>query len=441
MTRIPGTRLPVVAVVGRPNVGKSTLVNRILGRREAVVEAKPGVTRDRREFVAEWQGTPFILIDTGGWELSPEGELTADIRGQTEAALAGADAVLFVVDATASVSDDDAGVGSMLKHAEIPVLLVANKVDNPDVAQDIHHWYRLGLGDPLPVSALHGRGSGDLLDALMRILPEPAERRLDQEVARLAIIGRPNVGKSTLLNTLAGEDRVLVSETPGTTRDPIDVVLDLDGEPFRVVDTAGIRRAPKVGEGADFYAVQRAKEVLAESDVALLIIDGVDGATHQDQRLAEEIAAAGTGLVVLLNKWDLATREERDATRESVADRLAFVGWAPVLTLSAKTGSKVKRIGPAVRVSLEALDQRIPTGELNRLIRTWQAAHPAPIRGKRRPRIMYAVQAGRRPPQIVLFVSGGDLEPGYLRFLEGRLRTEFDFTGSPIWIQTRRRRG
>ncbi len=258
-------------------------------------------------------------------------------------------------------------------------------------------------------------------------------------MARLAIIGRPNVGKSTLLNTLLQEDRVLVSEAPGTTRDPIDAVVDLDGEAFRVVDTAGIRRAPKVGQGADYYAVLRARGVVEDSDVALLMIDGVEGATHQDQRLAEEIAEAGVGLVVLLNKWDVASAEEREATRESVADRLGFVGWAPVLTLSAKTGSKVKRIASAVRAALEAREQRISTGELNRLIRRWQAAHPPPMRGGRRAKIMYAVQAGRRPPVIVLFVAGGVLSDDYVRYLENQLRASFDFTGSPILIRSRRR--
>jgi len=432
------SRLPIVAVVGRPNVGKSTLVNRIVGRRVAVVEARPGVTRDRREFQAEWLDRPFMLVDTGGWELTPSGELTQNIRAQTEAALAGADAVLFVTDATAAVTADDAGVAEMLRRAEVPVVLVANKSDNPKTDLDTGHLYGLGIGEPMPVSALHGRGTGDLLEQLFRLLPK-VEAVEAPDIASLAIIGRPNVGKSTLLNQMLGEQRVLVSETPGTTRDPIDAIVEMDGEPFQVVDTAGIRRAPKWGEGADFYAVLRAKGVLADADVALLMIDGVEGATHQDQRLAEEIAEAGTGLVVLLNKWDVATREERDWCRDSVADRLGFVGWAPVLTLSAKTGSKTKRIGGAVRASLESLDQRISTGELNRLVRRWQESHPPPVRKGRRPKILYAVHAGRRPPVIVLFVAGGELGVDYLRFLENRLRQEYDFTGSPIQFRARQR--
>jgi GTP-binding protein len=432
------SRLPIVAVVGRPNVGKSTLVNRIVGRRVAVVEATPGVTRDRREFAAGWLDRSFILVDTGGWELSPSGSLTKDIRGQAEAALAGADAVLFVTDATAALSDDDAGVAELLRRSDVPVILVANKADNQAIDHDIAHLYGLGIGEPMAVSALHGRGTGDLLDRLIALLPE-TEPEESRDLPSLAIVGRPNVGKSTLLNRLLGEDRVLVSETPGTTRDPIDAIVEMGGEPFRVVDTAGIRRAPRWGDGADYYSVLRAKGVIAEADVALLMIDGVEGATHQDQRLAEEIAAAGTGLVVLLNKWDVATREERDWTRDSVADRLAFVGWAPVLTMSAKTGSKIKRIGGAVRVALDALDQRIPTGELNRLMRRWQESHPPPVRKGRRPKILYAVHAGRRPPLIVLFVSGGELGEDYLRFLENRLRQDFDFTGAPIHFRARAR--
>ncbi len=432
------SQVPIVAVVGRPNVGKSTLVNRIIGRRVAVVEAKPGVTRDRREFQAEWLNRRFLLVDTGGWELTPAGELTQNIRAQTEAALAGADAVLFVTDATAVVTDDDAGVAEMLRRADIPVVLVANKSDNPTTDQDTSHLYSLGIGDPFPISALHGRGTGDLLDRLMALVPD-VNAADAPDMASLAIIGRPNVGKSTLLNQMLGENRVLVSETPGTTRDPIDAIVEMDGESFRVVDTAGIRRAPKWGDGADYYSVLRAKGVLAEADVALLMIDGVEGATHQDQRLAEEIAEAGTGLVVLLNKWDVASAEEREWCRDSVADRLGFVGWAPVLTLSAKTGSKIKRIGDAVRLSLQSLDRRIPTGELNRLVRRWQEGHPPPVRKNRRPRILYAVHAGRRPPVIVLFVAGGELGEDYLRFLENRLRNEYEFTGAPIQFRARQR--
>lgn len=432
------SRLPVVAVVGRPNVGKSTLVNRILGRRAAVVEATPGVTRDRKEFDAEWLGRRFLVVDTGGWELSPSGELTQNIRAQTEAALVGADVVLFVCDAGAVITDDDAGVADMLHKSSLPTVLVGNKSDSQSQDLDVAHLYALGLGSPVAVSALHGRNIGDLLDQVLTLLPE-APPDTEPDMARLAIVGRPNVGKSTLLNTLLGEHRVLVSEVPGTTRDPIDAVVELDGEPFRVVDTAGIRRAPKIGQGADYYSVLRAKGIIQESDVALMMIDGVDGATHQDQRLAEEIAEAGVGLVVLLNKWDVATSEEREATRSTVADRLGFVGWAPVLTLSAKTGSKVRRIGSAVRASLEARQQRIPTGELNRLIRQWQETHPPPVRGGRRAKIMYAVQAGRRPPMVVLFVAGGVLGDDYLRYLENRLRESYDFTGSPIMIRARRR--
>ena len=431
--------LAVVAVVGRPNVGKSTLVNRILGRREAVVQARPGVTRDRKEYEAEWAGRRFLLIDTGGGGVSPGGELTASVRVQTEAALAGADVVLFVTDARVQIGEDDAGVADLLRRSGAPVLVVANKVDDAAHELDLGHLWGLGLGEPIPVSALHGRGSGDLLDRLVKILPGGREGERRTGVATLAILGRPNVGKSTLLNRLAGEERVLVSPQPGTTRDSIDVVLDLDGEPFRVVDTAGIRRASKVDESAEFYSVLRARKALEEADVVLLMIDGIDGASQQDQRLAEEIAETGAGLVVLLNKWDVATREEREEALASVGDRLAFVGWAPVLTLSALTGSRANRIGRAVREALTNRRRRIPTGELNRLVRGWQEAHPPPTRKGRRPKILYAVQAGQGPPTIVLFVAGGELGPDYLRYLENRLRETHPFVGSPIRLVARRR--
>jgi GTP-binding protein len=433
------SRLPVVAVVGRPNVGKSTLVNRILRRKAAVVDEQPGVTRDRREFVAEWDGHQFLVIDTGGWELSPDEELTSGIREQAEVAIAAADLVLFVSDSTADVTDDDQGIARLLLRSGSPYVFAATKVDGPRVDYAEKLW-SLGLGEPLPVSGLHGRGVGDLLDTLIAAFPEDLSgEESPKTIARLAIIGRPNVGKSTLLNRLAGEDRVLVSEVPGTTRDPINLVVNLDGEPFEVIDTAGIKRRTKIKDDVEFYAVLRAREMLRESDVALLMIDGTKGATHQEQRLAEEIARTGVGLVVLLNKWDIRDEEERLKTEDSVADRLAFVSWAPVLRLSAKTGSRLHRLPQAVRMVLENRRVRVPTPELNRLVRTWQEAHPPPVRKGRRPRIIYAVQAETEPPTFILFVRGGDLGPDYLRFLENRLREEYDFMGTPLRLFTRRR--
>jgi GTP-binding protein len=433
------SRLPVVAVVGRPNVGKSTLVNRILRRKAAVVDEQPGVTRDRREFVAEWDGHEFLLIDTGGWELSPGEELTTGIREQAEAAIAAADVVVFVADSTSDVSDDDQGIARLLLRSGTPFVFAATKVDGPRTDYADKLW-SLGLGEPHPVSGLHGRGVGDFLDAVVAAFPEELEgERAPDTIASLAIIGRPNVGKSTLLNKLAGEERVLVSEVPGTTRDPINLVVELDGEPFEIIDTAGIKRRTRIKDDVEFYAVLRAREMLRESDVALLVIDGTKGATHQEQRLAEEIARAGVGLVVLLNKWDIRSEEERLVTEDSVADRLAFVSWAPVLRLSAKTGSRLHRLPKAVRMVLENRRVRVATPELNRVIRSWQQAHPPPVRKGKRPRIIYAVQAETEPPTFILFVRGGDLGPDYLRFLENRLREVYDFTGTPIRLFTRRR--
>ena len=434
------SRLPVVAVLGRPNVGKSTLVNRILRRRAAVVDEQAGVTRDRREFEAEWSGRSFLLVDTGGWELTPEEELTMSIRDQAEAAVRGADVVVFVADATTLPTDDDQGVARLLLRSATPYVLVANKVDGPKQEEDLDHLWTLGLGAPLPVSALHGRGTGDFLDELVALLPDTDDAANDEEpIASLAIMGRPHVGKSTLLNKLAGEQRVLVSDVPGTTRDPINLVVDLDGEPFEVIDTAGIKRRTKIKDDVEYYSVLRAQDTLRDTDVALLLIDSLEGATHQEQRLAEELANAGVGLVVLLNKWDAVDEESRAVTEDSVGDRLAFVSWAPVLRMSAKTGARVHRLPKAIRLVLENRRARVPTPELNRLVRAWQEAHPPPVRKGKRPRIIYAVQAETEPPTVVLFVRGGDLGPDYLRFLENRLRDEYDFTGTPIRIRTRRR--
>ncbi len=430
------SRLPVVAVLGRPNVGKSTLVNRVLGRRAAVVQERPGVTRDRREFRADWAGRDFILIDTGGWELAPDQELTAGISAQAEAALVGADVVLFVVDATVGLSEDDAAVATMLHDTAARVILVANKVDDATQELDISLLWKTSLGEPVPVSAVHGRGVGDLLDRLVAALPE-AEEIDEDELRTLAIIGRPNVGKSTLLNKLIGEERVLVSPIPGTTRDPIDVEVAIGDEVFRVVDTAGIRRAPKVKDSADFYSLIRAREALDEADVALLLVDATEGVTQQDQRIAEEAATAGAGLILLLNKWDLPDLEQREITTFGVGDRLGFVGWAPVLRISALTGARMQRLPAALEVVLENRSRRIPTGQLNRLIRGWQAAHPPPVRKGRRPKILYAVQAGTNPPTIIVFVSGGEIGDDYLRYLENRLRAEMEFEGTPIHLVTR----
>ena len=433
------SRLPVVVILGRPNVGKSTLVNRIVRRKAAVVDQQAGVTRDRREFMADWGGRDFIVIDTGGWEARPGEELTTDIREQAEIAVGGADVVVFVTDGTADLTDDDVGVARILQHSGVPYVFVANKVDGPAVEGDLAHLWSLGLGEPFPVSALHGRNTGEFLERLVELLPESGDAVADNAIASLAIIGRPNTGKSTLLNRLAGEDRVLVSDVPGTTRDPINLVVDLDGEPFEIIDTAGIKRRTKITDEVERYAVMRAREVLSQSDVALMMIDGTRGATHQEQRLAEEIVNAGAGLILVLNKWDIRNEEERLHTEDSVADRLAFVDWAPILRVSAQTGSRLVRLPAAVRVVLENRRRRIATPELNRLTRSWQEAHPPPVRKNKRPHIIYAVQAETEPPTFILFVRGGDLAPDYLRFIERRLRETFKFTGTPVRVVARKR--
>ena len=432
------SRTPIVAVVGRPNVGKSTLVNRVLRHRAAVVESEPGVTRDRREFPAEWSGRSFLLIDTGGWVVKPDDRLASDIGTQAEAAASAADAVLLVVDALVGITEDDAGVADLLRDAEAEVVVVVNKVDDETRDPLVAQFWGLGLGEPTGVSALHGRGVGDLLDRVVaefdEVEPEPVD-----DLPSLALIGRPNVGKSTLLNRFLGSDRVLVSETPGTTRDPIDVVVDLDGLSLKVVDTAGIRRPARVGEGAEYYSVLRARQALAEADAAVLMVDATDGVTHQDQRIAEEAAGSGAGIVILLNKWDIADKEAKEDTVVGVGDRLGFVAWAPVLRGSAKTGARLHRLPEMLAMVMDHRSWRIPTGRLNRLVRGWADAHPPPVRKGRRPKILYATQAGTDPPTVVLFVGGGDLGPDYLRFLENRLRGMFPLEGTPVRIVTRRR--
>ncbi len=433
------SRLPIVVILGRPNVGKSTLVNRIVRRKAAVVDEQAGVTRDRREFPADWGGRDFIVIDTGGWEARPGEELTADIREQAEIAVGGADVVVFVTDGTSDLTDDDVGVARILQQSGVPYLFVANKVDSPSVESDLSHLWSLGLGEPFPVSALHGRNTGEFLERLVELLPDLGDAVSDTAIASLAIFGRPNVGKSTLLNRLAGEDRVLVSDVPGTTRDPINLVVELDGEAFEIIDTAGIKRRTKITDAVERYAVMRAREVLSQADVALLMIDGTRGATHQEQRLAEEIVKSGAGLILVLNKWDIRNEDERLHTEDSVADRLAFIDWAPILRVSAQTGSRLTRLPAAVRMVLENRRRRVPTPELNRLVRAWQEAHPPPVKKNKRPHIIYAVQAETEPPTFILFVRGGDLGPDYRRFMERRLRETFDFSGTPVRVVARKR--
>ena len=429
---------PLIAVVGRPNVGKSTLVNRIVGRRAAVVQEKPGVTRDRREFEAEWNGKVFTVVDTGGWQRSVDAELVEDIRVQAEAAISDADVIIFVIDAQGTISTDDAAVADLLRPVGERVVVAANKADNDMLATGASAFGRLGLGDPVPVSAIHGVGVADLLDIATGRLPDSPAGEAAGGIPDVAIVGRPNVGKSTMLNRLVGEVRVVVSPTPGTTRDPIDVVIRLDGVPYRLIDTAGIRRKPKISEDVEFYSVLRARDVLRRADAALLMVDGLDGVTSQDQRIAEEAARSGASVIVLLNKWDAADRERRELTSWEVGDRLGFAGWAPVLRISALTGARMHRLGPALELVLGNRSRRITTGTLNRLVADWTAEHPPPVRKGRRPRVLYATQSGTAPPTIALFVKGGQLDRTYLRYVERRIRETYDFTGTPIHLVVRR---
>jgi len=433
---------PIVAVVGRPNVGKSSLVNRIVGSRQAVVQEMPGVTRDRRNFDAEWAGREFMLVDTGGWEADAAEGIGAAVRAQAEAALSGADVVVWVVDAMTGVTDDDEGVARLLRRSSVPVVLAANKVDEANRQAAAAELWSIGLGEPMPVSAVHGRGMGELLDRIVSLFPPLGAGEPQADLPRLALVGRPNVGKSTLLNRLLGEQRVIVSATPGTTRDPIDAEGEIDGRRYVLVDTAGIRRRAQIGESADVYAVDRARRVLAEADLAVVLIDGLEGVTHQDQRIVDEVVAAGAALVIVFNKWDKElTTDQREVTKRSIEDRLDFVDWAPAMRASALTGARLHRLGKMIEQALESRSRRIGTGELNRMIERWTAAHPPPVRKGRRAKIQYAVQAGSSPPTVVLFTSGGELGDDYLRYLENKLREEVDFTGTPIRMVTRKREG
>ena len=426
--------LPAVVIAGRPNVGKSSLLNRIVGRRIAVVEEHPGVTRDRKSVQAEWLGTSFELVDTGGWMTSGD-ELDDKVSAQAERALTGADVILFVVDASVGATDQDAAAARIAKRSGRPVLLVANKVDDASHENAIWELLKLGLGDPHPVSALHGRGTGDLLDELVALLPEAAPTPLGDEeddgTTRVAIVGRPNVGKSTLFNRMIGEERSIIHDMPGTTRDSIDTLVMTDDGPLRFIDTAGMRRRARTERGAEQHSVIRALDSLDRADIALLVVDATVGASHQDQRLAERISAAGCPCVVLLNKWDLIPADDRESILTGIGEKLAFLGTAPVLKISAASGRGVHKILPAIFEASDAYHHRIPTGALNRAIRDLQARHPAPSA-----RIRYAVQGAIDPPTFTLFVSGR-LPQTYLRYVERSIREAFELGPTPIKIRVR----
>jgi GTP-binding protein len=438
--RQPEGPVPVVAVVGRPNVGKSTLVNRILGRRQAVVEDVPGVTRDRVAYDAQWSGRRFTLLDTGGWEPDAK-DRAAAIAAQAEAAIAMSDVVLFVVDARVGATDVDEAAVRMLRRSAKPVLLVANKADNATMEAEAGALWSLGLGEPRPISALHGRGAGDLLDAVLEVLPSPPA---DAEPAaggprRVALVGRPNVGKSSLLNRLAGEERAVVHSVAGTTVDPVDSLAQIGGEEWLLVDTAGLRRRVAQASGTEYYAALRTAAAIDAAEVAVVLLDASEPISEQDQRIIGMVEEAGRALVLAFNKWDLVDEDRRYRLDREVDRELRRVPWAIRVNVSAKTGRAVDRLAPALRHALDSWEQRVPTGQLNQWLTALVQATPHPVRGGRAPRILFATQAGVRPPKFVLFTTGA-LDPGYVRFVERRLREEFGFQGSPVQVAVKPRK-
>jgi GTP-binding protein len=449
-TTTTATDLPVVVIVGRPNVGKSTLMNRILGRREAIVEERPGVTRDRKEVEAEWLGRPFRLVDTGGW--LPEGASIVDkaldqkVSRQSEKAVREADLVLFVVDVAIGVTEEDARVADLLRRAGTTTLVVANKVDDANREAAAWELLSLGLGDPWIVSALHGRGTGDMLDEVVSRLPHwepdddqtPADPALTEDgnarIFGVALVGRPNVGKSTLFNRLIGDERSVVHDMPGTTRDAVDTVVETPDGPIRFVDTAGMRRRSRIDDGTEYYSFVRALQAVDAADVALLVIDAGEGITHQDQRLAERIDAAGCPVVVLLNKWELLDAERRADVMYQVGQKLHFLGQSAVLKISALTGKGVHDLLPALAEAIADYHVRIPTRRVNDVIRAAQQAQPAPHGA----RVLYATQGATDPPTFTLFANR-ELPQTYVRYLERRLREDLDLGATPITMRVRRR--
>ncbi|MDQ1609451.1 MAG: GTPase [Microbacteriaceae bacterium] len=429
--------LPVLAIVGRPNVGKSALVNRILGRREAVVEDTPGVTRDRVSYQAEWNGRRFTIVDTGGWEPDARG-INASVAAQAEVAIDLADAVLFVVDANVGATSTDEHVVRMLRKTKKPVFLAANKVDDVRQEPNAATLWSLGLGEPLPVSAVHGRGVADLLDTVLAVLPEVSAvaKREVGGPRRVAILGRPNVGKSSLLNKAVGEERVVVNELAGTTRDPVDEQVELAGKVWRFVDTAGIRRRVHLAQGADFYASLRTSAALEKAEVAVVLLDVTEPISEQDVRIIDLVLESGRALVLAFNKWDLLDDDRRRYLEREIEQDLAHVAWAPRVNISARTGRHMEKLVPALELALESWDTRIATGKFNAFLAELAAAHPHPVRGGKQPRILFGTQASSRPPTFVVFTTGF-LDPGYRRYITRRLREIYGFEGSPINLNMR----
>lgn len=430
--------VPVLAIVGRPNVGKSSFVNRILGRREAVVEDVPGVTRDRVSYPAQWAGRKITLVDTGGWDIDSKG-IASRIAEQAEVAVELADAVVLVVDVRTGVTATDEHIVRMLRRTKKPVLLAANKVDSDKDLLSAAELWSLGMGEPHPISAMHGNGVADLLDEVLKVLPEQSQ--IDQTMERggprrVALVGRPNVGKSSLLNKIVGHKRVVVDNEAGTTRDPVDELVELGGRQWSFIDTAGIRKRSKNASGSEFYASLRTQTALERSEVAVVLLEASEVISDQDMKIIRNVIDAGRGLVVAFNKWDLLDDERRWNLEREIEREFGHISWAPRVNISAESGRHVERLVPAMETALESWENRIPTGKLNAFLAELVAANPHPLRGGKQPRILFGTQAGSRPPKFVLFTTGF-LDPGYRRFIERRLREVFDFEGTPIEISMR----
>jgi len=434
---------PVVAIVGRPNVGKSTLFNRIVGARVAIVESEPGVTRDRLYQDTEWAGRNFTIVDTGGLDFQENGEIIRGVRRQVELAIQEADVVLFVVDARAGLTPDDEDVAAIIRRAGKPALLIANKVERFDRPADIFDFYRLGLGEPIPVSAAEGLNTGDLLDRLVELLPPESEDGYPADVIRIAVIGRPNVGKSSLVNRILGEERVIVSQIPGTTRDAIDTPFEREGRHYVIIDTAGMRRRSRIGNSTEKYGVIRSLRAVDRSDVVLMVFDAVEGVTEQDKRIAGYAHEAGKASVLVVNKWDLVEKDDRTVYRytEKIRRELAFMDYAPLLFISALTGKRVLKVMELVDFVAERHSMRIGTRNLNDLFREAVLHNPPPSDKARRVKILYAVQGGVKPPKFVLFVNEPELMHfSYLRYLENQLRSAYGFEGTPLRFVMRKKR-